>query len=128
VAKSSRFGRSREMASKKRAGGFRRRLKEIKRLWDERADQERMAWLSRPRLHTALFEEVWRYEEYERLARSVSPDIKHIIVERRDKLEQIKNKLGWSDERLASFQKLIVDYRRTSNVATYLEIRRSRKA
>jgi hypothetical protein len=64
-------------------------------------------------------------KEHERLARSVSPDIKRIIEERREKLEQIKNKLGWSDERLASFQKLIVDYRRTSNAATYLEIRRN---
>jgi hypothetical protein len=33
--------------------------------------------------------------------------------------------LGWSRKRLASFQKLVVEYRRSSNIATYLEISRT---
>jgi hypothetical protein len=112
------------MASNKRADVFAARIREIEERWAGRAEQERVAWLNRPRLHTALFEEVWNYHLYGSLASLVSPEIKSIIEERLQKLEQIKSELDWSDERLASFQKLIVDYRRTQNATTYLKIRR----
>jgi hypothetical protein len=116
------------MASKKRTDDFAARWPEIQRRLAERAQQIRMTWLSRPRLHTGLFEDVWKDEEYDRLARSVFPSDKTIIPgaeERRKKLEQTKNKLGWSNERFASFKKLIIEYRRTSSAAMYLEIRRT---
>jgi hypothetical protein len=79
------------------------RLKGIAALqeaWQERAEQKRNDWLLRPRLHTARIEEKKR------------------------KVGELAKQLGWSNERLALFTKLVVEYRQQHSIEAYLRVRR----
>jgi len=99
--------------------------------WTERANREIVAWLRRPRLHTAIFAEAWRDKEITSIAskfgvsEELSESTKQAMAARTRELEDVAKKLGWSNERLALFQKLVVEYRREMNIERYVQIRRS---
>jgi hypothetical protein len=103
-------------------------LKKAQDLMVERAQKEREEWLRLPRLHTAVFQDVWNDQEVDLWTRSKSLDVNIInpgAAERRQKLDAIREQLGWSEQRLADFQRLVVEYGRSSNTAVYLKIRRT---
>jgi hypothetical protein len=77
-------------------------------LWerlDKYAWQRRLAWMDRPQVHTAAFEDQ-------------QPGAK-----RARKQEELAKKLDWSDERLSLFKQLVVAYRKDSSIENYLLIR-----
>lgn len=116
------------MVAKRSKNKFAAHLRKSERLWRAEAEKEREAWLSRPRLHTGLFEEVWREKEFAERAREIDPSVKIESSQgedRRQKLDAIRKSLGWSEGRLADFQRLVVEYRRSQDIATYLKIRRT---
>jgi hypothetical protein len=91
----------------------------------EQAWQKRLAWLRRPRLRTAIFDEAWRDHQIadECVIRGA------VFAERRranmaKKINQITKKLGWSNERLALFEQLVVAYRREPAIKNYVRVRR----
>jgi hypothetical protein len=95
---------------------------------DERLEQKRFAWLSRPRLHTAIFEEFWRDEELARECAKSGVAIDAEAFERqrsehKRKIEEATKDLGWSNERLFSFTQLVVAYRRNPTIEDYLRVR-----
>ena len=80
----------------------------------ERAWQSRLAWLRRPRVHTAAFEDP---------PQNVIENPNR-IEERTRKRAELAEKLGWPAERLALFGQFVVAYRKEPNVENYVRIRR----
>jgi hypothetical protein len=81
--------------------------------YDEYMWQNRIAWLGRPRVHTAAF---------------VDPpqdvlELPEKTAERTRQQSAFSQMLGWSDERLAMFKQLIGAYRHKPNIENYLLIR-----
>jgi hypothetical protein len=100
----------------------------IKELEDRLArfhHQTRLAWLCRPRLHTAIFAQVWEDDEIEKLGGTIVGDeARRRIAERAQKVAEIVRKVGWSDKRFAMFKQLVVSYRREPSIESYLRVRR----
>jgi hypothetical protein len=96
----------------------------------EQAWQQRLAWLRRPRLHTAIFEQAWRDEETAKeCAKRGAVIIEREAFERqrseREKgIEEFRKKLGWSNERLSLFKKLVVQYRLEPSIENYVPVKR----
>jgi hypothetical protein len=96
----------------------------------EQAWQERLAWLRRPRLHTAIFEEAWRDQQIaDECAKRGAVFAEPALFERKranmaKKINQITKKLGWSNERLALFERLVAAYRREPAIKNYVRVRR----
>ena len=95
---------------------------------DDRAEEERLEWLRRPRLHPAIFDDILRDE---RLTEAIANfgvdatlDAVSKSVERPAQLDGIAKRLGWEDERRASFMKAVVAYRREPSIEHYLRVRR----
>ncbi len=83
--------------------------------YDEHMWQNRLAWLRRPRVHTAAF---------------VGPpqdvlELPENTAERTRQQSALSQMLGWSDERLATFKQLIGAYRHKPSIENYLLIRRA---
>jgi hypothetical protein len=102
---------------------------ELLQQWNERANQERLAWLSKPRLHLAVFDDL---AEAERIAedsqvRSASPDVKHAIdqqkTERELKAKEAVKMFGWTTQRFSDFKMLVLAYRKEPSIEHYLAIR-----
>jgi hypothetical protein len=100
--------------------------------WAVNAERERLKWLDRPRLHTAVFEQARRDEEIERLLATNGAAFKdkkdeQVFVQQKEKRKQEINaaigSLGWPSERLESFIDAVVSYRRDASIQNYLFIR-----
>ena len=79
----------------------------------ELAWQKRLAWLRRPQIHPSTFEEPLENEV----------ETAEEVAERARKGNELAKKLGWSEERLASFKQLVLGYEKHPTVANYLQIR-----
>ena len=96
----------------------------------ESAWQNRLRWLRRPRLHTAVFEKSWRNENIaNELTRrgAATQEIEAFErkrAKREQQIEEVKKSLGWPDERLALFKQLVVQYRQEQSIEDYVQIRR----
>ena len=98
---------------------LRAQLDEIHGRLAQPAWQKRIAWLRRPRLHTAKFEEVVQDEEM------ISQGC---AIFRLDDPEQgtheVARKLGWCDYRLDVFTQVVVAYRRNPTIENYVHVRK----
>ena len=98
------------------------RLKTTETQLAERAWQNRLRWLRRPRLHTAVFEESWRNENIanELAKRGAVTQETEAFEQKRAKrekqIEEVKKSLGWPDERLALFKRFVVQYRQVQSI------------
>jgi hypothetical protein len=111
-----------------------RTFKESEKRSAERDWQERLAWLRRPRLHTAIFEKVWKEEEIAKIIKlmgvtqvfdsEAAERTRRVQEEEREEVQEIAKLLGWQDERLHLFKQLVVEYRRTPNIENYVRVRR----
>jgi hypothetical protein len=92
-----------------------------------RAKQERLAWLRRPRLHTAQFEDFWLGKQEIAAAFGASASVDQITKKRAalqaKEVGAVAKKLGWSNERLTSFTQLVVQYRKEPTIENYLRVR-----
>jgi hypothetical protein len=84
---------------------------------------KRLAWLSRPRLHTAIFAEAWFDDEVAKLGGKAIGATKKSQRERAQKITAIARKLRWSKERVNSFKKVVVQYRKSPTLKNYLQVR-----
>jgi hypothetical protein len=84
----------------------------------------------RPRLHTAIFADVWTHDV---VAKATGATPVHDAAyertvkrheEQKREIEALARKLGWSSERLRWFTQLVVEYRSEHSIETYLQIRR----
>jgi hypothetical protein len=93
--------------------------------------QKRLAWLRRPRLHTAIFAEAYRDEQIaaECAKRGVVIDEPELFEQKRanqaKRIERVTKSLGWSNERLALFKQFVVAYREEPTIQNYVRVRRS---
>lgn len=101
--------------------------------WAARAQRERLQWLNKPRLHTAIFAEARRDEELERLLATNGANFKNkndaeVFARQKEKRQQEIDAevglLGWSLERLNLFTDAVVAYRANASIQNYLSIRR----
>ena len=79
----------------------------------ELAWQRRLAWLWRPQIHPSTFEEPLENDV----------ETAEEVAERARKGNELAKKLGWSEERLASFKQRVAAYEKDPSVANYLRIR-----
>ncbi len=87
-------------------------------------ERERLEWLQRRRLHTAVFADVWFDAKWAKLGgKYVGDRAQKEAHDRAQEVAAIAKKLRWSDERLASFQQAIVDYRKNGTLEAYLRVR-----
>jgi hypothetical protein len=121
-SKNPKRGAATRTAKKRTAAEWRQSYKEQEKRFADRAEQERLAWLSRPRLHTAIFEDCWRDEEQAReVAKYGGVMIKGATFKRHKReLKEATKDLGWSNERLVSFTQIVVSYRRNPSIENYL--------
>jgi hypothetical protein len=86
--------------------------------------RERLAWLRRPRLHTAIFSQALLDDELAKLGVKPAGDkAQKEAAERAQQVSAIARKHHWSDERLASFKQAVVDYRQKPTIDAYLRVR-----
>lgn len=102
--------------------------------WAVKAERERSEWLNKPRLHTALFEEVRRDEELVKLlvvnkARFKDEKDAEIFARQKEKrqkeIDARIGSLGWPPERLELFKDAVVAYRKDATIQNYLSIRQT---
>ena len=98
--------------------------------WDERATHKRLKWLERPRLHTAIFERVYRDEEMAKYfadngGKIILDTEKNSRVRDCQKVTNIAKNLGWSDQHLELFTQLVVAYTRDPSIENYLRVRKT---
>jgi hypothetical protein len=87
--------------------------------------RRRFAWLQRPRLHTAIFFQVWLDEEIAKLGGKVVGDkAQKEVRDRAQKVSAIAKKLRWSNKRLTLFKQLVVDHWQKPTIENYLRVRR----
>lgn len=100
--------------------------------WAIRAAQKRSEWLIKPRLHTAVFEQTRRDEEFEKVLttnkaafkdKSDAEAFARQKEKRQQEIDATIRSLGWSLERLKSFIDAVVTYRGDANIQNYLSIR-----
>jgi hypothetical protein len=100
-----------------------KRLKQLNKQIDEQHDRAR--WLGRPRIHTAIFEDVAEDEELANLvAKFGGKLVGSQVSERARELNDLMNTLGLSGERCALFKQLVRAYRREPTIERYIQIRR----
>jgi hypothetical protein len=99
--------------------------------WNERSWRERLSWLSKPRLPTAIFERIVEFDLFTtRLdAAFPSPDVKAAFDREREKLiqkiEETKSQFGWDSKRFDDFTRLVVAFRKEPSIENYVTIRKS---
>jgi len=81
---------------------------------EEEAAQHRLAWLRRPLVYTAAFE-----DPPENIT-----ELPDRIQKRRRRQAELTKQLGWSSKRLALFKKFVVAYRKAPTLENYILIRR----
>jgi hypothetical protein len=99
---------------------FEMSTEELREHLDELASEKCFAWLDRPQVHAASFNDprpIFR----DLPPGAVVPD-KWATDRERNRVELAK-KLGWSDERLARFRGLVVAYTEDSSVENYVRIK-----
>lgn len=94
--------------------------KEVEERFMEFANQQRLAWIRRPRIHTAIFETVVRDEEFAKQGWSVPQAAARI-----QEVASLAKDVGWSDARLLEFTKLVVRYREEQRIEDYLAIKQA---
>jgi hypothetical protein len=107
-------------------------ISELLDLLADHASHKRLAWLQRPRLHTAAFAEALRDEQIEPI-NTVIPEAEkqlqkkrnELVRKRSEEIDATAKKLGWSPERLTLFKKKVAFYRQEPTCANYLEVRRT---
>src|SRR6516164_4602822 len=96
---------------------------------NEQAHKAREAWLSMPRLHLAVFDDL---AEAERIAedprvRSASPEVKRTIrrqkTDRELKAKEAVKMCGWTAQRFNDFKKLALAFRKEPSIEHYVAIR-----
>jgi hypothetical protein len=102
---------------------------EAKKRFTEGVENERISWLKRPRVHTAIFEEVARHEESVRALQGFRADetvVKFIekVREQAQELDKLTTDLGLAGERLALFKQLVIAYRQEPTLENYIRLRR----
>jgi len=86
---------------------------------------ERFAWLQRPRLHLAIFSQVYWDDEIARLGgKPVGDKAQKEAAERKQEVLTIARKLCWSDERLKMFKQVVIEYQNKPTIENYLRVRR----
>jgi len=106
------------------------RLDQFSEIWHEKAERERLAWLSKPRLHTAIFADAWQDGEIEKLLVANNGVLQGSDLfaqekeKRRQEIERMTADLGWPPERLKLFMERVVAYRRYPSIQNYLRVRR----
>jgi hypothetical protein len=90
----------------------------------------RMRSASRPRLHTAMFEDALRNEESTKkiVKEGIALEDPRAFEQKTRngirKIEEATKGLGWPSQRLANFQQLVVQYRKDPSIENYLCVRR----
>jgi len=97
---------------------WRKILEEVDERFGERAERERLSWLNRPRIHTALIEDVVKDENL------ATPDAIERRQQRARKLDELAKAIHLSGERLEAFKQLVFSYRRKPTIENYVRIRR----
>ena len=97
---------------------WRKILEEVDERFGERAERERLSWLNRPRIHTALIEDVVKDENL------ATPDAIERQQQRARKLDELAKAIHLSGERLEAFKQLVFSYRRKPTIENYVRIRR----
>jgi hypothetical protein len=96
----------------------------------EEREREGLAWLNRPRVHTAIFEKVRQDEENVRLAKkfkastTVLEAVQRQQAESAKRLAELAKTLPLSKRRFNLFKQLVVEYRRMHSIELYVELRR----
>jgi hypothetical protein len=91
----------------------------------QHAQKKRLAWLRRPQLHLAIFEQVFLDEKIAELGGKIVGDkARQRVAERAQEVAAIAKDLGWSDERLSMFKQIVVEYRREPTIENYSRVRR----
>jgi hypothetical protein len=99
-------------------------------IWEEYIEQERSAWLRRPRLHTAIFVKAWEQDQLAKVLAATKGFLQHPEVferekqKRRQEIDARIENLGWSEERLELFIQQVVAYRKDATIQNYLQVRR----
>lgn len=102
-------------------------------LWAIESEKDRLNWLNKPRLHTAVFEQLRRDEEIEkalaahRASFKDSGDAEKFASQkekRQKEVDAITRSLNWSPERLSRFMDAVIAYRKSATIQNYLSIRR----
>jgi len=97
---------------------------------NEQSHRERAAWLQLPRLHTAIFQDLARFEEMEiaPIAGFESAEAEAAFLrqsgELKHKVEMLIRRFGWSKERFRQLQRLAILWRENPSLENYLAIRR----
>jgi hypothetical protein len=94
--------------------------------WNERSLQERLAWLAKPKLHTAIFETIFKTEQIEKYARgNWSLEGRRLFNRQRreQKLEIREITQNWAKQRFDQFTSLALAYRKEPSIEHYLAIR-----
>jgi hypothetical protein len=93
--------------------------------WNKAAWKEQKTWLARPRLHTGIFEE---FNESIQPPDHASAEVKKSFYDERkeliEKIDGIKARLAWDDQRLTQFSDYVVKFRNDPTIERYLEIRK----
>jgi hypothetical protein len=98
---------------------------ELEKRLAKHAQKKRLAWLHRPQLHIEIFEQVSRDEKIAELGGTiVCENARQRVAERAQEVAETAKDLGWSDERLSMFKKIIVAYRREPTIENYSRVRR----
>ena len=85
--------------------------------WNERSLQERLAWLAKPKLHTAIFKTIFFTEQIEKYARgNCSREERR---EQKLKIREITQKFGWARQRFDQFTSLALAYRKEPSTEHY---------
>ena len=97
--------------------------------WQKKAERERSTWSSRPRLHTAIFEDALRDNELEKhfASNNIAPENAELFARQKDKrrheIDRRTANLGWSPEQLKLFMEQAVTYRKCPSIENYLRVR-----
>jgi hypothetical protein len=102
--------------------GWDKHFEELEKRLAEQGEREHLSWSNRPRVHTAIFEEVARDEKVAELGFISKRPEK--IAERARELDELAKTLGLSGERLALFKQLVVAYRKEPTIENYVRVRR----
>jgi hypothetical protein len=94
----------------------------------EQLQKKRLAWLSLPRLHVAIVEDVFKTEQTAK-----APQKKWSLyakryfglqrMEQNQKIREIAQKFGWTKQRLDQFKRAALAYRKEPSIKHYLAIR-----
>jgi len=105
-------------------------LDQFSEIWHEKAEQERLTWLRKPHLHTAIFADAWQDDEIEKLLAANNDILQNAELfarekeKRRHEIERVTANLGWLPERLKLFMEKVVAYRKAPSIENYLRVRR----